>query len=162
MGQYKITEMSPEEALQVLDWHYDPPYHFYNIRSKAEAMQEFLMGSYYAVYFQETLNGVFCIGQSAQVPEGIEAGVYKDALVDVGLGMSPAFTGQGQGSAFFQCILSHLHTRFPDAGIRLSVAAFNKRAIKLYTNCGFKEQSRFFAKSIEFIVMTREYRGKSS
>ncbi|TSB47551.1 GNAT family N-acetyltransferase [Alkalicoccobacillus porphyridii] len=150
--------MTPEDAVQVLQWDYEPPYDFYNIRSKSEAMQEFLMGSYYSVYYEDRLYGIFCIGKSAQVPEGSIAGVYKESCVDIGLGMSPALTGQGKGMEFFQSILSHVQSRFSGECIRLSVAAFNKRAIKLYTNSGFVQQATFFSKDVEFIVMVHPKR----
>ena len=155
MGNFTIADITPEDALQVLGWKYEPPYDFYNIRSKSEAMQEFLMGSYYSVYKEDELVGVFCIGESAKVPEGIRAGVYKESRVDVGVGMSPVLTGQGKGMEFFESILSYLQRRFPEADMRLSVASFNKRAIKLYQNCGFTQQATFQSKDHEFIVMTR-------
>ncbi|MDQ0207149.1 GNAT family N-acetyltransferase [Alkalicoccobacillus murimartini] len=154
MNDFEITDISPEDAIEVIQWHYKPPYDYYNIRSRDEAMQEFLMGSYYSVRMSGEFVGIFCVGNSAQVPEGKVAGVYRELFVDVGVGMAPSLTGKGKGRDFFQVIVSYLQKQFPNAGVRLSVATFNKRAIKLYTNFGFSEEASFTADGVEFIVMT--------
>ena len=149
-----IADITPEDAVRVIQWKYESPYDFYNIKSQAEAMQEFLMNAYYSVRLGDQLIGIFCIGPSAQVPEGRAAGIYRESYVDVGIGMAPSYTGQGNGKDFFRIIVSYLKKQFPDAGVRLSVATFNTRAIRLYENTGFKSVATFPAKDADFIVMT--------
>ncbi|WYP26216.1 GNAT family N-acetyltransferase [Alkalihalobacillus sp. FSL W8-0930] len=149
-----IADITPEDAVEVIHWKYEAPYDFYNIRAQAEAMQEFLMNPYYTIRCGEQLVGIFCIGTSAQVPEGRATGMYVERFIDIGLGMAPQLTGQGKGHAFFQKIASFLKERYPNTGVRLSVATFNKRAIKLYESIGFRRVASFPAQDADFIIMT--------
>lgn len=149
-----IADITPEDAVEVIHWKYEVPYDFYNIRAQAEAMQEFLMNPYYTVRCEGKLVGIFCIGTSAQVPEGRATGMYVERFIDIGLGMAPKQTGQGRGREFFQRIVTFLKETYPNTGVRLSVATFNQRAIKLYESIGFHRVASFPAADADFIIMT--------
>ncbi len=57
---------------------------------------------------------------------------------EIGLGMRPDLTGKGNGKEFLKATISFIKTEFKPEKITLSVATFNKRAIKLYRKVGFK------------------------
>jgi [ribosomal protein S18]-alanine N-acetyltransferase len=146
--QLTVKKMNEDFAKEILQWTYEKPYDFYNNELSPEGMHEFLSNSYYAVVdLEENLVGFFCLGKAAQVPSGD----YREELLDIGLGMKPELTGNGLGCKFFSFILSQIKEKH----LRLSVAAFNKRAIHLYEKLGFLKESEFKHKGINFIIMVR-------
>lgn len=139
-----IEPMTKEAAEEILDWRYPYPYDFYNNELTEESLAEMLDGTYRAVRNgQGELYGFYCTGKSAQVPAGRKEGAYRGDFTDFGLGMKPAETGQGQGSEFFACIRNELLISHPQKPLRLTVAAFNTRAIRLYENFGFIKDQEF-------------------
>lgn len=144
------------EAREVLQWRYDPPYDLYDNEKSEETIHEFTSGSYIALYNdQERLFGFFCTGAPAQVPAGHKQGVYEEALLDVGLGMNPDDVGGGNGYEFCEVILSEITYTYGDVPIRLSVATFNSRAIRVYEKLGFKKMDSFRTEATEFITMVK-------
>ena len=148
---HKMTERYAEEILQ---WQYLPPYDIYNLKATTEALNEFLIGSYRAICSGDELIGFYCTGQAAQVPKGHDYGVCRKNYLDIGLGMKPDMTGKGFGREFFSFILSDIEP----IPLRLTVATFNQRAIRLYRTFGFEEASIFTSAGTEFAVF---YRAKS-
>lgn len=142
--------------MEILEWNYEPPYDFYNHEVNKESIRELLEENYMAIIdLKGSLTGFYCSGESAQVPAGREAGAYNEAAVDIGIGMNPELTGKGQGKPFFSFILSELQQALPHSITRLTVAAFNERAIKLYSNMGFKKEKEFNSGENRFITMVK-------
>ena len=149
-------KMSHHYAMEILKWNYEPPYDFYNNEVNKESIRELLEEDYMAILdLKGSLTGFYCSGEAAQVPAGREAGAYNEAAVDVGIGMNPNLTGKGKGKAFFSFILSELQQALPHSITRLTVAAFNDRAIKLYANMGFKKEKEFYSGLNHFITMVK-------
>lgn len=148
-----IREMTEEEAIQSLKWEYEPPYDFYNVAYDEESLSERMDGSYKVVYDGETFIGFFCTGESARVPAGNKTGVYEQDFVDMGLGLHPEWTGQGKGFQFGMKVLTYIKETEPGYPVRLSVATFNKRAIRLYENMGFVKKDTFYTSTHPFITM---------
>jgi [ribosomal protein S18]-alanine N-acetyltransferase len=149
-----IRDMTESYATEILNWSYAPPYDFYNNELSQEGLDELVNNQYLAVIdHDENLIGFYCIGQSAQVPKGNEFGVYEKRMVDIGLGVRPNLTGKGFGSEFFKFILERVHETTNLFTLRLTVAKFNKRAIRLYENFGFTLENEFCTERAEFITM---------
>jgi [ribosomal protein S18]-alanine N-acetyltransferase len=148
------TEMNESLAKEALQWKYEPPYDFYSNELTEESLNELLNGAYVAVLNEKLqIVGYYCTGVSAQVPKGNEFGAYTETTkIDIGLGLKPNLTGQGNGRSFFQFLLQEIGSE----NLRLTVASFNKRAIKLYENFGFKHQQTFVSNGINFQVMVKE------
>ena len=68
-------------------------------------------------------------------------------VITIGLGMRPDLTGKGSGKNFFIFILESIKNTFPEKKMRLTVAEFNARAIKVYESTGFKYLTSFTAES---------------
>ncbi|MGR9049766.1 GNAT family N-acetyltransferase [Halobacillus faecis] len=152
-----VQDMTKEYAEESLRWSYEPPYDFYNVELSEEALAERLDGSYRTVVDEDgALIGFFCTGESAKVPAGEKDGVYAEVAVDMGLGMHPALTGQGNGGLFGKKVLAQIEQENEGTPIRLSVATFNKRAIRLYENMGFVKQASFQTDACPFITMIKE------
>lgn len=155
--QLFIKNMNEERAVEALNWRYAEPYDLYNNELTNDTLQEFLGDSYHAIVDQDNaLFGYFCIGESAQVPPGRKFGVYSEDMLDVGFGMKPSCTGQGNGFEFCSFIFSYIQENYNDSHFRLTVATFNERAIHLYEQLGFVERGKFYTDAAEFITMIRE------
>ncbi|WLR56959.1 GNAT family N-acetyltransferase [Mesobacillus subterraneus] len=149
-------KMTRELALNVLSWHYDPPYDFYYNQVTEEAISELVNDGYMAVEDEKgELLGFYCSGRSAQVPAGRAVGVYTEYAIDIGVGMHPELTGKGNGSLFLSLVLNELKPINSDVIFRLTVAKFNIRAIKLYENLGFKKMSEIKSDTHDFIIMLK-------
>lgn len=160
---YIIRPMKKDEAIEISKWEYEEPYSFYNMGGSQEVIEELLDGSYYTVKKEnEEIFGYFCFGISAQVPEGNKYNVYREKdKIDIGLGMKPELTGQGKGIEFIRKGLEFAKKKYPTSKIRLTVAIFNKRAIKTYENVGFEKDNTFEIKRgnniVKFITMKYRY-----
>jgi len=127
--------MTNEFAQQISQWKYDGVYSFYD--SDESDIAGLLDGTHYACTNADgELVGYFCYGNGARIPT-LEENVYDDCFLDIGLGLRPDLCGKGYGLAFFLKGIDHAQTRYNTKNIRLSVAAFNARAIKLYSKAGF-------------------------
>ncbi|MGM9921540.1 MAG: GNAT family N-acetyltransferase [Bhargavaea sp.] len=148
----EIRPISEQEAKEITDWAYPPPYDFYNMNGEGE------LHGYEVIYENGHLVGFFCTGEEARVPAGYGAGAYpeEDGILDIGLGMKPERTGRGGGMAFLSFILDHLRTTRSPASFRLTVADFNERAIRLYRKAGFRESGAFSRENTRFLVMVKK------
>lgn len=137
-------------ANQVLPWRYAPPYDCYNL---AEGdLAELMAGAYYALFEGERLVGYCCYGASARIPGGDYApGDY----FDMGLGMAPALTGGGRGTAFVRAVLQFGRASHPGCTPRLTVALWNGRARHVYEKLGFRAVGEVVNRQgTRFAVMT--------
>ena len=154
--QFTKQKMDKAIALEILRWTYEEPYDFYNNEATEESINELLDGFYEAVYGDGTLVGFLCAGAAAQVPKGIAEGAYPEGFIDIGLGMNPELTGQGNGQQFFSYAASAIQSEHPGLRLRLTVAEFNARAIHLYKKFGFMEAHKFSTDAAVFIVMKQQ------
>ena len=135
--KYVFQAMTQEQAEVIAEtWRYQGDYSFYDMDADAEDLEEFLdpekrAGVYFVVLDRDEIIGFY----SFQQPD--------EDTVEIGLGMKPELTGKGNGAAFLKAGLQFAETRYSPKNITLSVAAFNKRAIKLYEKLGFKETESF-------------------
>lgn len=143
----KIIEMTQVYAREIITWHYEPPYDIYNM---TDAYDE-LMASYYAVVEEEEVIGFMCLGEDAQVPPGD----YTQQAIDFGLGMKPSLTGKGYGHSFVKTCMDFIESSNQEK-LRLTVADFNKRAIKVYEGLGFIRTQTFKRQERSFHIMVRD------
>lgn len=159
---FKINEMSENHAKEISTWTYNEPYSIYDGDGSEEFIKELIDGSYYSVIDKnDDLVGYYCFGVSAQVPAGKQYQVYDDvSFIDIGLGMRPDLCGEGNGYGFFNNGLKFAESKFSSKKFRLTVAAFNHRAIKLYEKIGFIKKVTFVRelsdRNITFLVMELE------
>jgi ribosomal-protein-alanine N-acetyltransferase len=156
---FVFESMSDKEARKIAAWKYEPPYAFYDMAKDPEDLEELLAPDKRKDYFSATSDGVlvgyFCFGRDARV----SGGDYSGEAVDVGLGMRPDLTGKGLGLSFLESGLGFARERFSPTRFRLSVAAFNERAIKVYERAGFEKSGEFIQRTNggehPFVLMTR-------
>ena len=157
------------EARDIAAWRYEEPYAFYNAPEGAADDPEYLRelldpdNPYYAaIDSQGEMIGFLGVGAPAQVgtAEEREAAYRGEDALDVGLGLRPDLTGRGLGLAFVEAGLAFARERFAPTRFRLSVAAFNRRAIRVYERAGFRRvRALTLANSggpREFVIMVRD------
>jgi ribosomal-protein-alanine N-acetyltransferase len=158
---FAFRPITASDVVAIASWRYPAPYDFYDW-DLAEDAAELLDPAAACVVADDNdgkVAGFVCFGVAGQTPGGRRAGLYDEPLLDVGLGLRPDLTGRGLGLAFVQAALAIGEECFRPLGFRLSVAAFNERAIRVYERAGFRRGKRFFSpshgKETEFLVMRR-------
>ena len=134
--QYRFEPMSEQQARAVADWHYDPPYDFYDAVADPEDLAELLdpaqrAGRYFAA-----------LGDSGDLVGFFMFKHERDTVV-IGLGLRPDLTGCGLGLPFLLAGLDFARARYAPARFRLMVATFNRRAIRVYEQAGFCQGETF-------------------
>jgi ribosomal-protein-alanine N-acetyltransferase len=155
---FAFRPMDEASARQILTWRYEPPYDIYNAKpDEAETFVQALLdpaNAYHAIIDERgELAGYCCFGPDARVP----GGDYSADALDVGLGMRPDLTGQGRGRDFFASIVDFARRKSGPQALRVTVAAFNQRAIRVYEKAGFEREQAFqrSGDGMEFVILTR-------
>ncbi len=153
----RIELFGTHNILRLMNWTYPFPYSCYDISTDEREVLEFLNGDYYAAYRgRNDLIGFFCVRSSARLPEAESLGVYSGDALDFGLGMRPDLVDQGTGYAFVQAGIRFFMETFRPRVMRLTVATFNVRAIKVYERCGFIVDRVFSVGDVSFLIMILE------
>jgi RimJ/RimL family protein N-acetyltransferase len=157
MSDLILTPMDQAAARAVVDWHYPPPYNLYSIGADPLGAA-FFLSSVDRGYFQlrdrsGELVAFCCFGEEGRVP----GGDYRAPALDLGIGVRPDLTGRGEGMRYLAPVIAFGVEQYRPPLLRLTVAAFNTRAIRLYAKAGFAEVGSFYSALAgrDFIVMTR-------
>jgi [ribosomal protein S18]-alanine N-acetyltransferase len=150
--KFKIAPMSQADAVAVARWHYPDPYSFYD-RTADNDDAALLLDA-------ERRKGRFF---SVQDEKGNLVGFFELQKlgndVVIGLGLHPELTGRGLGGDFLEAGIAFAQRKFRPTRFRLSVATFNKRAIKVYERAGFTTTRSFDHETnggvYRFLEMTR-------
>lgn len=129
---YQYRKMNRADAMEICyQWKYDGIYSFYDMTEDEEDLAEFLKSENWSRYFSVILNEALI---------GFLMYNIVDDNVFIGLGIKPDHTGKGSGQRFIESGLVFFQTlpALKDRSIRLCVAEFNTRAIKVYKRIGFK------------------------
>lgn len=120
-----------------------------------ETVKELMCGEYYSHFDdKDNLMGYYCFGKSAQIPT-TESDIYRQDMLDIGLGLNSYFCGKGLGRDFLELGLEFAKHKFNVKDFRLTVAQFNQRAIKVYKNIGFANVTTTHLRSHnKFVLMT--------
>jgi ribosomal-protein-alanine N-acetyltransferase len=144
-------------ARAIVRWCYEPPYDIYNLEDSPETIQYALdpQNNFYAMRDKSgELIGFCSFGKDGQVP----GGGYTDDALDIGMGIRPDLTGRGRGSDFAAAVLDFARREFHPLAFRVTIAAFNQRAQRLWEKNGFHPIRRFTHKASErkFVIMFAE------
>jgi ribosomal-protein-alanine N-acetyltransferase len=149
-----FSPMDRASALEIVQWRYPPPYDLYNLSEDEETIAYALdpANNLFAMRDANAQLVGFCsLGVDGQVP----GGDYSQEALDIGMGIHPQLTGQGNGVAYAQQVLAYARQVYASVRFRVTIAAFNQRAQRVWTRCGFHPVQRFLNpdSNREFVVM---------
>jgi ribosomal-protein-alanine N-acetyltransferase len=128
---FRFRLMSQADAEAIAGWHYAEPFSFYDWAADPRDLAELL---------NPTARGDGYFAVEDETGELIGFFHYKEPhapRLEIGLGLRPDRTGQGLGKSFVEAGLDFGRERFAPREFTLSVASFNRRAIKVYERVGF-------------------------
>lgn len=133
-----LSPMTLEVARAIADtWKYPAPYDFYDATADAEDYAEFITPDAWPDHFWQVRNTEELVGFfSAHRTHDGEA-------CEISLGLRPDLAGGGRGTIFLAAGLAQIRRLALPTRVLLSVAAFNKRAIKVYEGVGFEITGRY-------------------
>jgi RimJ/RimL family protein N-acetyltransferase len=153
---YQVKPLTAGQVRTFISWQYDGPYALYNLsaENEEEDVRFFLdaQNGYFAIASEEGEFLGFCnFGADARVP----GGDYSLDALDIGMGMRPDLTGQGQGVLYAAAVFDFARQHYNASTMRVTIAEFNQRAQQLCRNFGFEQISRFVRAQDErpFVVM---------
>ncbi len=160
--RFTLGRITRDDAQAISRWRYAGRYSAYDgDRASVDSLLEPRF-RYHSVYDERgELVGYFCFGEDARVRAGRRLGIYeREPALDVGLGMRPDLTGQGLGEEFVRAGLRFAKETYSPSAFRLTVATFNRRAIRVYERAGFEAVETFGAPTRdggrEWLLMRRE------
>jgi len=133
--KYRFVSMNDDCAGEIVDnWHYEGIYSFYDMTADEEDLKIFTDRR----YWEDT---TFAVLDESGVLIGWSSFFMEDGALWLSLGLKPELTGLGLGEGFVSgCIeFARSHYKLDREPIRLDVALFNERAIKVYKKVGFRE-----------------------
>jgi len=135
---------TPEDVRQFFSWRYEPPYDIYQLdETTFESELAYYLDpchQFHALVDHAGALVALCsFGADGQVP----GGDYGADALDIGMGVRPDLTGQGRGAVYVQQVVDFALASFAPNALRVTIAAFNLRAQKVWQKVGFVESSRF-------------------
>ena len=149
--------MTLDYAEQMLGWKYEAPYERYSYDGEdPESALAYLTdpeNQFFAVLMEGVQIGFRSFGADGQV----EGGRYDEFHVDMGGGLKPEYTGKGFGEIALRAGLKLGQEILGTHRFRVTVAAFNERALKVVKRVGFREVERFLRPDDqeEFVVLVK-------
>jgi len=167
MINVKETQIVPrqqehEEAMS--RWKYEGKYAFYNPEGSLQAEHPGQLtdgNSFVWINNGGDVLGHVSYGPDGQIPT-VEGYVYSKDALDIGLGLRPDLCGRGLGAEFIVLCLRFGLEHYEASRFRLTVAAFNQRAIKVYQRAGFSIECEVTHTVFrnKFYIMTGVFSGK--
>lgn len=156
----KLRPVAAADIREFVTWRYDSPYDVYDITmDPGEAVGYFLGPEIHCHAFidGDEVVGYCTFGHDAQVP----GGDYQSDGLDIGLGVKPSRTGAGGGHRFVAAVVEYGVATFDPRQLRVTIAAGNRRALRVWSSAGFTEVSRFgtdreLMGSNEFAILVHE------
>lgn len=156
--QVQFHPLTAGDVREFAHWRYDPPYDIYNFThpTTPEDVAEWLdptIAGHAMRNKRDEMIGFCTFGLDGQVP----GGDYEANALDIGLGIRPDHTGGGLGKMFARAVIDFAQQKFDPPMLRVTIAAFNGRAIKVWTGCGFEAREKFLATGTqrEFQIFTK-------
>ncbi|MBW4664300.1 MAG: GNAT family N-acetyltransferase [Chroococcus sp. CMT-3BRIN-NPC107] len=140
----------------IVNWRYEPPYDLYNYLEEDATLQYFLnpQNNFYKIVNENgDLVGYCSFGQDGQV----SGGDYRYDALDIGMRIRPDLAGQGKGIEYANAVLGFTENLLKPKAFRVTIAAFNRRALRLWQKLEFEPQQSFERKSdgMQFIILVR-------
>lgn len=153
---FKFHVIDRKSVRAILNWRYEPPYDCYNHLDEDVTVQYFLnpQNNFYKIVDENSeLVGYCSFGEDGQV----SGGDYRYEALDIGMGIRPNLTGRRKGVRYANTVLEFAEKLLKPKAFRVTIAIFNKRALRLWQKLEFEHQQSFKRNSdgMQFIVLVR-------
>jgi ribosomal-protein-alanine N-acetyltransferase len=156
---FTFRPLDENSARTILHWRYEAPYDIYNLASPdSENTLRYLLdpqNAFYSIYGQQDRLEAFCsFGPDGQVT----GGDYSTPALDISLGVRPDLTGQGYGSEYVNAAINFAHSTYTPQHLRVTIAAFNGRALRVWEKAGFQVVQKFRGgwENMDFVILTKD------
>jgi ribosomal-protein-alanine N-acetyltransferase len=152
--KYAFAPMKEEYANDIANWHYDDIYSFYDMSADEDDLKILMDTRNWRDIIKAVLN------ENDELA-GWAAFYTENDEFWLSLGLRPDLTGKGLGEEFvLQCAeYAASHYELTKRAIKLHVALFNQRAIKIYQRVGFIETDKIIRNThigqLDFIEMEK-------
>jgi ribosomal-protein-alanine N-acetyltransferase len=133
--KYDFRKVTNKDVEDILTWKYEDEYSFYDNSIQKEKI-DWIKGL-------PEEDKAFSIYNEHKELVGNCSFYYIEEFFCVGVQMKPHITGKGFGTEFVDSIINFGKQKYNLSHIDLTVAKFNKRAIKIYEKLGFKVVEEF-------------------
>lgn len=136
--QFLFFPMNETSAGEIVEhWHYDGAYTFYDMDADEDDLAIFMDRDYWKEATCEVVN------EAGELVGWATFYTAEDGFW-LSLGLRPDLTGQGLGLGFVNACVAYAVEHYAINGdrIKLGVAEFNTRAVKVYQRAGFTESGR--------------------
>jgi RimJ/RimL family protein N-acetyltransferase len=154
-----IQPLDEANVREIAGWRYDAPYNFYNLNpDEIEQNVDYFLdpqNNFYGIFEDSREFVGYCsFGEDGQVP----GGDYSMPGLDIGMGICPKLTGQGRGCYYVAAVLDFAQQMFAPPIFRVTIAAFNQRALHVWCGVGFHIVDNFEHQyqSVPFVILVRE------
>ena len=144
VSDLRLVPLAPAHAAALVTWLYPAPYDCYDL---GDADPDDLLdpaACFHALLAGEELVGFRSYGADGRVP-GWDYDAHHPGALDTGGGLRPDLTGRGLGRAAIAAGLAHGRMLFDPPAFRVTVAAFNQRALRVLAVLGFERVDGFAA-----------------
>ena len=149
----RIAPLTAAHARDICTWRYSSPYECYDMTGAQPAELLDPDAGFRAVLVRDELVGFRSFGADGRVP-GWD---YDDSALDTGGGLRPSLTGKGWGPTAIATGLAYGTERLDAEAFRVTIALFNKRALRTVTSLGFQQVGQFASTNDQrqYLVLTR-------
>jgi len=154
----EFTPITHDQAIECVRWRYEAPYDLYDIPEADRQLEIDGMLDKNSKTFAVSSEGEFIGVRSFGADGKVAGGTYDDGYQDTGGALRPDMTAKGLGEEVLRAGLRFGTQRFSFSRFRVTVAAFNQRALKVCRRVGFIDGQRFSRGSDnrEFVILTLE------
>ncbi|MEM9907535.1 MAG: GNAT family N-acetyltransferase [Cyanobacteria bacterium P01_D01_bin.44] len=142
--EFEFQSLEKRHALAILSWRYPAPYDVYNFDPENhQANLCYLLdpkNAFFAILNRQgELEGYCSFGTDGQVP----GGNYSAQALDIGMGIRPDWVGKGRGKMYVSAVARYGTQRYQPRQLRVTIAAFNQRAQRVWQKLGFEPVEMF-------------------
>ena len=133
---FLIRPMTAADAHAVAGWRYPGIYAFYDADGDPADLAELLDPAGWGTRY-------FAADAGGELAGHLVFKLAADGIAEIGLGLRPDLTGRGLGLPFLRAAMRYAEQALGATRFTLAVAAFNRRAIKVYERAGFSVTDRY-------------------
>lgn len=138
-----VRRVTEADIRDFATWRYEAPYDVYDITMPLEKAIDYFLSADTACHVlfggDDALEGYCIFGADARVP----GGNYDEPALDIGLGIRPSLMGKGRGGSYVRAVVGYATGSLGADRLRVTIAAWNERALRVWSAAGFAEEQRF-------------------